>query len=100
MATVRMSRAGLEALKKSPAIADKLGVEADKVKARVKAPSKFEIISRRGIASGGKYGEAYSQVIMRGRGAIAVEFGTRKTPALAPLRKALGQNVLATRVTV
>lgn len=100
MATIKISQAGLNALKKSPDVARKLGVEADKVKSRVNAPSKFTVVSRSGVATTGRYREAYAQVIMRGRGAVAVEFGTRRTAPLAPLRRALGVNSVATRVVV
>lgn len=45
----------------------------------------YEVTSRAGVGPRG----AFAQVIMRGPRAVAIEFGTRTRPALAPLRRAL-----------
>lgn len=100
MSNVNLNQAQINALKKSQDVANLLGRVAEGVKSRVIAPSKFTLATRHGVAKGGRYGEAYAQVQMFGRGAIAVEFGSKRTAAKAPLRKALGSNGIATRVKV
>lgn len=66
-----------------------LAEEAEKVRGRVQVPrraqSKLEVSVRSGIGGSG----AYAQVIMRGPGALAIEFGSRNNAPIAPLRKAL-----------
>lgn len=62
-----------------------LGLEAEKVRSRVKAPRGMTLRTRSGRGRRG----AFSQVIMRGQGALAVEYGSRKNPPYAPLRRAL-----------
>jgi hypothetical protein len=61
---------------------------ANEIAGRVQAPSKFRIWVKRGVAHSGRR-QAFAQVIMEGSGALAVEFGTKKTRPIAPLRKAL-----------
>lgn len=65
-----------------------LGRAADRIAARVHLPSraKLSLSTKRGMGPRG----AFSQVIMRGSGALAIEFGTRRRRAVAPLRRALG----------
>lgn len=65
---------------------------AKRIAARVRLPSsgpaagKLRLSTRRGRGPNG----AFAQVIMRGPGALAIEFGTRRSRPLAPLRRALG----------
>lgn len=69
----------------SEATAAALRVVAEKVRKRVRAPKEFKISDRAGVGPRG----AFSQVMMDGHGAVAVEFGTRSHAAKAPLRSAL-----------
>lgn len=66
-----------------------LAREAEKIRSRVRLPSGAKGIQilpvKRGIGPNG----AFAQVIMRGRGALAIEFGSRNGPPVAPLRRAL-----------
>lgn len=63
-----------------------LRATAEKVKDRVRLPSRDLSLSvRAGIGPRG----AFSQVIMTGPGALAVEFGSRRHEPKAPLRAAL-----------
>jgi hypothetical protein len=65
---------------------------AVRIAGRVRLPSsgpaagKLHLSTKRGRGPNG----AFAQVIMRGPGALAVEFGTRRSRPLAPLRRALG----------
>lgn len=65
-----------------------LAAAAERIKARVRLPSsgKLSLSTKRGRGPNG----AFAQVIMRGPGAIAIEFGTSRSRAVAPLRRALG----------
>lgn len=81
-----------DALKKilnEEGVRNTLLVEANKVKARVQVPrraqSKLTLITQAGRGPSG----AFAQVIMRGPGALAIEFGSRNNAPIAPLRKAL-----------
>lgn len=59
---------------------------AKKIAARVRLPStgRLRVYTKRGRGPNG----AFAQVIMRGPGALAVEFGTRRSRPVAPLRRA------------
>lgn len=63
--------------------------DAREVAARVRLPTRrrkdLTLSTKAGMGPRG----AFSQVIMRGPGALAIEFGTRRTRAFAPLRRAL-----------
>lgn len=60
---------------------------AIRIKGRVRLPyPALTLSTRRGRGPNG----AFAQVIMRGPGALAVEFGTRRRRPMAPLRRALG----------
>lgn len=69
----------------SQASAAALRAVAEKVSKRVRAPKEFKISTRAGVGPRG----AFSQVMMDGPGAVAVEFGTHTHAAKAPLRSAL-----------
>lgn len=86
MNQVRTFPSEIAKLKQEFSVAEGLGREAEVVRGRVRAPAKMEVFTRFGIGPRG----AFSQVIMRGDGALAVEFGTRRSRAVAPLRRALG----------
>jgi hypothetical protein len=61
---------------------------ARKIAQRVRLPRRakgLKVSTRAGIGPRG----GFSQVIMRGPGALAIEFGTRRRRPVAPLRKAL-----------
>lgn len=92
MTEVRMKQQGLTELLRDPHVAEELGKVAERVKARVRAPKKFQLIARHGVAESGRR-QAYAQVIMKGSGAVAVEFGSRNGPPKAPLRRALHETV-------
>jgi hypothetical protein len=68
-------------------IVGSLAEEAAKVRARVRTPRRAQLAleTRAGVGPKG----AFAQVVMRGRGALAIEFGSRNNPPFAPLRKAL-----------
>jgi len=74
-----------KAMLKSEATAAALRIVAQRVAKKVRAPKEFKISTRAGVGPHG----AFSQVMMDGHGAVAVEFGTRTHPAKAPLRTAL-----------
>lgn len=78
-------QAGLEEIKRSPEVAEMLGGVADGVAQGVNAPSTVEVSTRHGVGRRG----AFAQVVMTGSGALAIEFGSRHNPPLAPLRNAL-----------
>lgn len=59
--------------------------EAQRIAARVQVPSKHRVWVKRGKGPKG----AFAQVILEGPAAIAIEFGTRRSRAVAPLRRAL-----------
>lgn len=58
---------------------------AEIVSRRVKVPEGQQLSVKAGVARRG----AFSQVIMRGKNAVFVEFGTRTRKAVAPLRNAI-----------
>jgi hypothetical protein len=72
-------------LKKSEDVGKALRTVAEKVKKKVRARKGLALSVRAGVSRRG----AFSQVIMRGQGAVAEEFGTHSHPAKAPLRTAL-----------
>lgn len=80
---------GFGSLRKDPGIWQELEVHANRLKAAVQAPSSQIVTVKRGIARSGRTGEPFAQVIMRGPGALAIEFGARGGIPQAPLRKAL-----------
>lgn len=116
MASVNINQQKIDALKRSQDVARLLGGVAENVKSRVVLPTRIVTVrrgknrqmrfkslrlqTRFGVAKTGRYREAFSQVQMFGEGAIGVEFGTKHSPAQAPLRKALGTSGVATRVKV
>lgn len=84
--SVQVHRDAIEQLKFLPEVAEALGAEASKIAPRVRIHGKnVTVFSRHGVGRRG----AFAQVIMRGSGAKAIEFGSRNNPPLAPLRKAL-----------
>jgi hypothetical protein len=76
---------GIEELKRDRRVAEDLGDIAEQKAAHVDAPSDFSVSTRHGVSARG----AFAQVIMTGANAIPVEFGSIRTPALAPLRRAI-----------
>lgn len=72
-------------LKKDPGTGRLLRQVAEKVEARVKVPSGYTTTVKAGV---GRHG-AFSQVILHGPRAIFLEFGTKTTKALAPIRAAV-----------
>lgn len=76
---------GVRELQDSAQTAAALGEEAERIAKRVNVPSHLTVRHRYGEGPKG----AFAQVQMFGPGAIAWEFGGRRTPAHAPLRKAL-----------
>lgn len=85
MTTVRILHDGIRELERSPEVAALLGNEAATVQRRVRAPSHLRLSTRKGVGPRG----AFAQVIMRGRGVIPIEFGSRNNAPMAPLRNAL-----------
>lgn len=87
---VRIFQGAIDSLKDDPGVAEQLRKTAQKVKGRVRAPRRMRVFTRAGVGPRG----AFAQVVMEDAddppGAVAVEFGTKDTPPLAPLRKALG----------
>lgn len=82
---IRTNRSGIEDLIQSDEVAGELGLIAKRFSQKVRAPSSQTVGIRAGVGPQG----AFSQVIMRGPGAIAIEFGSRNNAPMAPLRKAL-----------
>lgn len=68
---------------------DDLAAEAQRIASRVKLPRRANLTlsTRRGVGPRG----AFAQVVMRGEAALAIEFGTRRSRAVAPLRRAMGR---------
>lgn len=66
-------------------VARDLREKAEKVRRKVRAHPRFDLSVRAGVGPRG----AFSQVIMRGPGALTEEFGSRRVPPRAPLRSAL-----------
>lgn len=85
MSSVKLFQDAIDSLAEDPAIADELGKAADKVRASVRAPRHLRVWTRRGVGPRG----AFAQVGMTGQGALAIEYGSRKNRALAPLRSAI-----------
>lgn len=85
MITVRALPEGIAQLRLEKGIARELGVIAGRYRDRVRAPSHLLVYARQGVGPRG----AFSQVVMAGRGAVAIEFGTRTRRPSAPLRRAI-----------
>lgn len=86
---VHILEAGIRELGGKQDIAGQLDEAAEELKARVRIPrrhNRLKLSTRHGVGPRG----AFAQVIMRGSGALAVEFGTRRSAPVAPLRRALG----------
>lgn len=86
---VKITSASLKQLLSEEGVRNELLVEANKIKARVQIPrraqDKLALSTRVGKGRNGPF----AQVIMRGPGALAIEFGSRNNAPIAPLRKAL-----------
>lgn len=82
---IRIFQPGIDALRNDRGVAEELRKVANAKASRVQAPSRMTISTRAGIGPQG----AFSQVMMHGAGAGAVEFGTRSRAPLAPLRRAV-----------
>lgn len=76
---------GLKELPNTEQTAAALHDSAEQIAKRVRVPSHLRIDTRYGVGPQG----SFAQVQMFGPGAIAWEFGSRRSPAHAPLRKAL-----------
>jgi hypothetical protein len=72
-------------LGREPGVVKNLDANAQDVRRRVLVPRHLTLSTRAGIGPR----DAFSQVIMRGPGAIAYEFGGRTISARAPLRRAI-----------
>lgn len=81
----RMIPGALERLVQDASIADQLGEEAERLRRKVRAPSRMTLTTRSGVGRKG----AFAQVVMRGPGAIAAEFGSRNNAPGAHLRSVL-----------
>lgn len=85
MTSVRMVPGAIDQLMRSEEVAAELGKVAGQVRGRVRAPSRMQVFDRHGVGPRG----AFAQVIMRGPGALTVEYGNRTRAPKAPLRGAL-----------
>ncbi|MGE0133761.1 MAG: hypothetical protein AB7L91_06290 [Dehalococcoidia bacterium] len=83
---IEMKQSGLDELYKSDDMVDGLRTFAEEIAARVDEPSHLTVRARAGVSRRG----AFAQVIMRGPGALTIEFGNRSRPPKAPLRRAIG----------
>lgn len=84
--SVRVNPDGIRDLESSREVADLLRDEAERVRGKVRAPSHLQTFTDSGVGQRG----AFAQIRMYGRGAVAIEYGTSRTRALAPLRRAIG----------
>lgn len=86
---VKIDTSSLKGMLAQDGVRNMLFVEANKIAARVQVPRraqhKIAVTTRVGKGRSG----AFSQVVMRGQGALAIEFGSRNNAPIAPLRKAL-----------
>lgn len=87
MNEIRLNAAGIETLTNSREMVNELGRIAEDLAGTVNAPADMTIATRKGHSRRG----AFAQVQMLGDGAVAVEFGSRNNPPLAPLRSALAR---------
>lgn len=87
MSRVEILEAGITAMGEEREVVQILRDKANDLKGRVRLPSraKLTLSTRAGVGPRG----AFSQVMMHGSGALAIEFGTRRRRAIAPLRSAL-----------
>lgn len=87
MSSVHILEAGIKAMGEEREVVAILREKANDLKGRVRLPSraKLSLSTRAGVGPRG----SFSQVMMQGSGALAIEFGTRKRRAIAPLRSAL-----------
>lgn len=71
-----------------PAVARALHEHATRIAGRVRPPARAALtpFARSGVGPRGPYAQAG----MRGRGAVAIEFGTRTSPPQATVRRAVG----------
>lgn len=76
---------GIKELQRSQDVAKVLRKDAERLRKRVRKPKHLALTVRSGVSRRG----AFAQVRMIGRGAVAIEFGTRRHVAIAPLRSAL-----------
>lgn len=83
---VKIFTEAIESLSESEEIPPELVKAAESIASRVRAPRHLTVYTRKGVSSRG----AFAQVVMRGRGAVAIEYGTARMRASAPLRNALG----------
>jgi len=81
----RMIPGALEQLTRDARVADQLGDEAERLRRKVRAPSRMTLTTRSGVGRKG----AFAQVVMRGPGAVAAEFGSRNNAPGAHLRSVL-----------
>lgn len=86
--TVRFSKRQLDDVLNGPAVQDELERHARRVADLASGghgASRLTFSTRKGRGPQG----AFAQTIMRGDGAVAIEFGSRNNPPYAPLRRAL-----------
>ena len=81
----RMIPRALEQLARDARLADQLGEEAERLRRQVRAPSRMTLTTRSGVGRKG----AFAQLVMRGPGAVAAEFGSRTNAPGAHLRSVL-----------
>jgi hypothetical protein len=82
---VNVNAEAIRRLVEDDVVVNLLGERAEQIRSKVSAPSQFTLHTRKGRARRG----AFAQVVMRGSGSIAWEFGSRRNPPHAPLRSAM-----------
>lgn len=82
---VTIFRQEIQLIARSDDVVKFLAVQAEALASRVNAPKSQTLSTRAGIGPRG----AYSQVMMKGPGALSIEFGNRRMRPIAPLRKAM-----------
>ena len=82
---VNVDQAAIARLARSDAVADMLGKKAAIAAVGVDEPSSMTKYTRSGVGPQG----AYSQIVVRGSGAVAWEWGSVNNPPAGQLRAAL-----------
>ena len=90
MSELRLYRDADERVLGLPGVVDVLLDHAQGIERRIRVPSSARDVRTFSHASQGRTARGpYSQAGMRGPGALAIEFGTRRTPPQAPVRRAV-----------
>ena len=89
MARINLNRSAIKELADSDAVVDALGQVAQKVTARIQAPSRMSKYTRAGKSDKG----AFAQSVVRGPGAVAWEYGSRYNPPAGQIRGAVSRKV-------